>query len=176
MLPQTDVSRPSALPTANLIPRANNAVLAGQPGVSEQNSKEFLTAIEEEWNRKIDVELEALLDGMVDLVGLASIGDKDKFRIAQEAFQAQSRAESMVRAANSLLSITHSMKLLLLLSDEAQITTRRDVEIKVVQEEKEAARAQVAALLDELIRRPEEAGIPVSKADDAMKMEFAESP
>ncbi|KAF7309553.1 hypothetical protein MIND_00326200 [Mycena indigotica] len=156
MLPQTDVSRPSALPTANLIPRANNPVLANnQSGLPQQNSKEFLTAIEEEWNRKIDVELEALLDGMVDLVGLASIGDKDKFRIAQEAFQAQSRAESMVRAANSLLSITHSMKLLLLLSDEAQITTRRDEEIKVVQQEKEAARAQVVELLDQLIQRPE---------------------
>ncbi|KAF7289481.1 hypothetical protein HMN09_01342100 [Mycena chlorophos] len=150
---KTDVSRPSALPSANLIPRANNTALGGnnQPS-AEQSSREFLTATEEEWNRKIDVELEALLDGMVDLVGLASIGDKDKFRIAQEAFQAQSRAESMVRAANSLLSITHSMKLLLLLSDEAQITTRRDDEIKVVQEEKNAARAQVAALLDELIR------------------------
>ncbi|KAF7317870.1 hypothetical protein MKEN_00874900 [Mycena kentingensis (nom. inval.)] len=165
---QTDVSRPSALPTANLIPRANTAV-PGQTGIPEQNSKEFLTAIEEEWNRKIDVELEALLDGMVDLVGLASIGDKDKFRIAQEAFQAQSRAESMVRAANSLLSITHSMKLLLLLSDEAQITARRDDEAKIVRAEKEAARAQVAALLDELIRRPGEGGAPAAAPDDAMK-------
>lgn len=59
------------------------------------------------------MEVETLVDGMVDLVGLASvnnplallkhyaeyslkIGDKDKFRIAQESFQAQSRAESMV--------------------------------------------------------------------------------
>ena len=33
----------------------------------------------------------------------AKIGDKDKFRIAQEAFQTECRAESMVRAAHSLL-------------------------------------------------------------------------
>lgn len=46
------------------------------------------------------------------------------------------------------------MKLLLLLSDEAQIAHRRDTELKTVQEEKEDARSQVAALLDELIRRP----------------------
>jgi mediator of RNA polymerase II transcription subunit 22 len=45
------------------------------------------------------------------------------------------------------------MKLLLLLSDEAQIAHRRDTELKTVQEEKEDARSQVAALLDELIRR-----------------------
>ncbi|KAJ7780333.1 hypothetical protein DFH07DRAFT_794660 [Mycena maculata] len=151
--PQTDVSRPSALPTANFLQRGTTS-----QSVVDQNSAEYLDTIEEEWNKKVDLEVETLLDGMVDLVGLASIGDKDKFRIAQESFQAQSRAESMVRAANSLLSITHSMKLLLLLSDEAQIAHRRDTELKTVQEEKEAARAQVAALLDELIRRPEDNG------------------
>lgn len=50
------------------------------------------------------------------------------------------------------------MKLLLLLSDEAQIAHRRDTELKTVQEEKDAARVQVAALLDELIRRPDDKG------------------
>ncbi|KAJ6581066.1 hypothetical protein B0H19DRAFT_492113 [Mycena capillaripes] len=151
--PQTDVSRPSALPTANFLQRGT-----ASQSVVDQNSAEYLDAIEEEWNKKVDLEVETLLDGMVDLVGLASIGDKDKFRIAQESFQAQTRAESMVRAANSLLSITHSMKLLLLLSDEAQIAHRRDTELKTVQEEKEDARAEVAALLDELVRRPNEKG------------------
>ncbi|KAJ7230603.1 hypothetical protein GGX14DRAFT_583954 [Mycena pura] len=156
MLPQTDVSRPSALPTANLLPRG------AASGSAAQNSAEYLDAVEEVWNKKVDAEVEALLDGMVDLVGLAGIGDKDKFRVAQEAFQAQSRAESMVRAANSLLSITHSMKLLLLLSDEAQIAARRDAKLNTLQEEKDAARAEVAALLDELIRRPDERGIPIA--------------
>lgn len=95
------------------------------------------------------------------------IGNKDKFRIAQEAFQAQSRAESMVncllmslecfikqtqvRAANSLLSITHSIKLLLLLSDEVQVAHRKETELGVVQEETKEIKTKVAALLDELI-------------------------
>lgn len=43
------------------------------------------------------------------------------------------------------------MKLLLLLSDEAQIAHRRDAELKVVQEDKEQARKEVAALLDEIL-------------------------
>jgi mediator of RNA polymerase II transcription subunit 22 len=103
---------------------------------------------------------------------LQQIGDKDKFRIAQESFQAQLRAESMVRlatveylqttdqtsqvrAANSLLSITHSMKLLLLLSDEAQIANRRDAELNQVHRERDEAKAKVSALLDELLRRPQ---------------------
>ncbi|KAG1781517.1 hypothetical protein EV702DRAFT_1071315 [Suillus placidus] len=89
--PQTDVSRPSALPTAKLLqrPTFNQALV-------DQNSDEYLDAIEEEWNKKLDAEVEVLVDGMVDIVSLASIGDKDKFRIAQESFQAESRAESMV--------------------------------------------------------------------------------
>ncbi|GBE88300.1 Mediator of RNA polymerase II transcription subunit 22 [Sparassis crispa] len=88
---------------------------------------------------------------MVDLVGLASIEDKDKFKVAQEAFQAQCRAESMIRASHSLLSIIHSMKLLLLLSDETQIANRRDVELKKVQAESDDTQKKVAALLDELL-------------------------
>lgn len=43
------------------------------------------------------------------------------------------------------------MKLLLLLSDEAQIAHRRDVELKVVQEEKDDARRKVSVLLDDLL-------------------------
>ncbi|KIK47455.1 hypothetical protein CY34DRAFT_799418 [Suillus luteus UH-Slu-Lm8-n1] len=84
--PQTDVSRPSALPTAKLLqrPTFNQALV-------DQNSDEYLDTIEEEWNKKLDAEVEVLVDGMVDI-----IGDKDKFRIAQESFQAESRAESMV--------------------------------------------------------------------------------
>ncbi|KAI9567345.1 hypothetical protein HD554DRAFT_2108990 [Boletus coccyginus] len=146
--PLTDVSRPSALPTATLHQRnAANALV-------DQNSDEYLDNIEEEWNKKLDAEVEVLVDGMVDIVSLASIGDKDKFRIAQESFQAELRAESMVKAANSLLSIMHSLKLLLLLSDEAQIAHRRDVELKQVQQEKIEAQKKVAVLLDELFKRP----------------------
>lgn len=117
-VPQTDVSRPSALPTARLHNR-------GPPNVTEQNSAEYLDNIEEEWNKRVDVEIETLVDGMVDIVGLAAvrstyfssiplpltflvkIGDKDKYRIAQEAFQAQSRAESMVRPMTKLLRGFH---------------------------------------------------------------------
>jgi mediator of RNA polymerase II transcription subunit 22 len=95
--PQTDVSRPSALPTANLLQRGT-----ASQSLVDQNSAEYLDTIEEEWNKKVDLEVETLLDGMVDLVGLASIGDKDKFRIAQESFQAQTRAESMVCASTVL--------------------------------------------------------------------------
>ena len=58
---------------------------------------------------------------------------------------------SKIRAAHSLMSTIHSMKLLLLLSDETQIAKRRDAELRVVQAEKSDAQKKVAALLDELL-------------------------
>ena len=65
-VPQTDVSRPSALPTAKLLQRQ------AKPSV-DQNSDEYLAAIEEEWNQRVDVEIETLVDGMVDIVALAAV-------------------------------------------------------------------------------------------------------
>ena len=65
-IPQSDVSRPSALPTANLLQRPTVPLV-------DQNSNEYLDAIEEEWNKKVDTEIDTLVDGMVDLVGLASV-------------------------------------------------------------------------------------------------------
>jgi mediator of RNA polymerase II transcription subunit 22 len=61
-----------------------------------------------------------------------------------------------VRAANSLLSIVHSMKLLLLLSDEAQIARRRDEALQTSMREKEETKQKVATLLDELFQRHDE--------------------
>ena len=66
-VPQTDVSRRAALPTASLLPRSS------QPTI-DQSSDEYLDAIEEEWNKKVDAEIDTLVDGMVDLVSLASVG------------------------------------------------------------------------------------------------------
>ncbi|KAI0733496.1 hypothetical protein C8Q72DRAFT_772184 [Fomitopsis betulina] len=143
-VPRSDVSRPSALPTAHLLQRSTVPLI-------DQNSNEYLDAIEEDWNKKVDTEIDILVDGMVDLVGLASIGDKDKFRIAQEAYQAECRAESMIRATHTLTSIIHSMKLLLLLSDESQIANRRDAEMRVLQAEKDVLKKQVAQKLDEIL-------------------------
>ena len=49
------------------------------------------------------------------------------------------------------MSTIHSMKLLLLLSDEAQIAKRRDAELRSVQAEQTDAQKKVAALLGELL-------------------------
>ncbi|KAF8591115.1 hypothetical protein K439DRAFT_1402766 [Ramaria rubella] len=141
---QTDASRPSALPSANIGARSYEQI-------STESSEDYLDQVEEEWNKKVDVEVDTLVDGMVDLVAIASVGDKDKFQIALESFQAQCRTESMVRAASSLMSITHSLKLLLLLSDEAQIVRQHNEELRTATAEGDRCRQEVARLLDELL-------------------------
>lgn len=57
------------------------------------------------------------------------------------------------------------MKLLLLLSDESQIASRRDAELKAVQAEKQETMEKVAHLLDQLLGRSS-----ATTADDAMEM------
>src|SRR5260370_24883510 len=68
-----DVSRPSKHPTANLFPHG-----AAPPAI-EQTSVEYLEAVEEEWNKRVDVEIETLAEGMSDLVNLASVSSPMKY-------------------------------------------------------------------------------------------------
>lgn len=70
-LAQTDVSRPSALPTANLLHKSRAD--AQTQGIADQQSDRYLDSVEEEWNKKVDAEVDILVEGMVDLVGLASV-------------------------------------------------------------------------------------------------------
>lgn len=63
---QTDASRPSALPSANIGSRHYEQQTA-------ESSEEYLDIVEEEWNKKVDAEVETLVDGMVDLVAIASV-------------------------------------------------------------------------------------------------------
>ena len=64
--PQTDVSRSSTLPTPKSLQRPI------QPSV-DQDSDDYLDGAEEQWNRCVDVEVETLVNGMVDIVALAAV-------------------------------------------------------------------------------------------------------
>ena len=67
----TDVSRPSSLPTAKLLQRQS------QQASVDQTSDQYLDAVEEEWNKRVDTEIETLVDGMADIVSLASVRGSD---------------------------------------------------------------------------------------------------
>jgi len=139
----TDYARPAALPTATLRSNANSA----NQGV---NSETYLREVEEEWNKKIDEQVDILVHNMVDLVDIAKVENKDHFRASQEGFQAELKAESMVQATSSLLSLTHSLKLMLLLSDEREIAQRREEEIKSLRQHIDSAKTRAVELWEEL--------------------------
>jgi len=65
-----------------------------------------------------------------------------------------------VRAATSLLSITHSLKLLLLLSDEREIIRRRDEAAERMEHETTEAQQRVLVALDKLLGRTREGPDP----------------
>jgi mediator of RNA polymerase II transcription subunit 22 len=72
-VPKTDVVRRAPLDTGLLrAPR--------QGAESSQTSDEYLAHIEEEWNKKIDVEIDTLVSGMTALVDIASV------RLSQASF------------------------------------------------------------------------------------------
>lgn len=47
----------------------------------EKDSKAYLDKVENEWCDRIDAEVEVLVDGMVDIVGLASVGGHNTFQM-----------------------------------------------------------------------------------------------
>lgn len=65
---QTDALRPAALPTAQL-----RGWTGGEDKALEETSDEYLDAVYDEWNKKVDVEVDTLVDGMAALVHLASV-------------------------------------------------------------------------------------------------------
>jgi hypothetical protein len=69
---KTDALRPSALPSAAIRPRNE----LQQP---ELSSEQYLNQVYEEWNKKVDIEVETLVDGMVDLVSIAAVSKATEY-------------------------------------------------------------------------------------------------
>jgi mediator of RNA polymerase II transcription subunit 22 len=71
---QTDVSRPSALPTANLSNRNLSATQSNLTAAhAHLDASEYLDAVQEDLNKRVDNEVDILVDGMVDLVEISSV-------------------------------------------------------------------------------------------------------
>ena len=94
-IPQSDVSRPSALPTASLL-QSRTSTAARLAQSQAQNSAQYLDIIEEEWNKKVDTEIETLVDGMVDIVSLASVSRSNALNIAVHEVKQCKRLETRI--------------------------------------------------------------------------------
>ncbi|EOR04656.1 hypothetical protein J056_000410 [Wallemia ichthyophaga EXF-994] len=95
----------------------NNNSSTKSAEIDDRSPEEYLEAFEESLNNKVDGEVGQLSDGLSEIIGLAEINQKDNYKISKEAFQISCRSESMIRSANSLLDITHALKMINLLEE-----------------------------------------------------------
>ncbi|CBQ69468.1 conserved hypothetical protein [Sporisorium reilianum SRZ2] len=115
---RSDVALPTALNLGKIGTSATTASTAAASATNARqlSSAEYLDSLEEGVNKTIDAEVETLLSSYKELVSLATIADKDKYRVAQEAFQTEARADIMVRSTQTLSLLSEALKLSLLLS------------------------------------------------------------
>ncbi|CAG8536124.1 10202_t:CDS:2 [Ambispora gerdemannii] len=91
----------------------------------------FFARVEEDQNRRLDTEVEQLLNSFRDVVKLAGfhetvrlpgmesdkVVEKDKFRTALDGCVAELRAATIVKSCENLFTLTHDLKTTLLLND-----------------------------------------------------------
>ncbi|GAA5870657.1 hypothetical protein JCM8547_005022 [Rhodosporidiobolus lusitaniae] len=144
--PQTDVRQrgrtvlPSTL--SNLRTNAHRAD-------ADLSSDEYLDKVEEELNRRVDGDVEALVDGMRELVGLARIDPAHPphpSTSAHNALSSRLRTEQMLRSAHSLLSLAHTLKLLHLFGDQEAGVKVREGREKELREEIEGLKRRAGEL------------------------------
>ncbi|KAJ1659983.1 hypothetical protein IWQ61_001011 [Dispira simplex] len=77
----------------------------------------------EEFNKRLDSEMDVLVDSFNDIIAAAKIQNKDTITLAEEGFQIECRATTIVRSCQTLLTMIASMKQSLLLNDTQSINT-----------------------------------------------------
>ncbi|UZJ55431.1 hypothetical protein CBS101457_004751 [Exobasidium rhododendri] len=112
------MSAPVFRTDVNIRGPASQTLLDRPSNARGQSSSEYLNEAAESVNKQIDNDVKTLLEAFESLIGLSRIRDKDKYRIAQENLELEARSDVMVRAAQSLTLLSHSLKLSLLLSQE----------------------------------------------------------
>lgn len=134
-----------------------------------RSSKEHLDILEENVNKTIDNEVDTLLRSYKELVSLATIADKDKYRIAQESFQAEARADTMVRSVQYLSLLSESLKLSFLLSKSPD-PSLNDEALDLIHST-ELEKVKCAHLLQTLLGiQPDQAVQLVSQVDDTQQV------
>ncbi|KAK9767764.1 hypothetical protein K7432_002147 [Basidiobolus ranarum] len=124
--------------------------MATAPANKSGSKVSALTQIEEAYNKRLDNELDQLVDSFGDIIRVAKIEDKDKFRIAQENYQVECRAANIVRSVESLLGLVTELKQSLLLNDTNTLNHFTTSRIHVVSTQKEVIKDSVVKLRNNL--------------------------
>ncbi|BGP20242.1 hypothetical protein JCM10213_008951 [Rhodosporidiobolus nylandii] len=148
---QSDFRRRTVLPSTLHNLRVSSSPAAGSAGALGEGltSDEYLDKVEEELNRRVDADVESLVDGMRELVGLAKIDalhPPHPSITSQRALASQLRTEQMLRSAHSLLGLAHSLELLHLFGDGAAGTAVRETRERELRGEIERLKVRAAEL------------------------------
>ncbi|KAJ1963214.1 hypothetical protein GGI12_002187 [Dipsacomyces acuminosporus] len=167
------------------------AAREGEKHVVSSNDK----VVEERLNKRLDSEIEQLLNSFGEIISISKIqssdknaptqrtgmyddgggssgsvaahrasqGDaqaKDKYGVAQEAYSAQTRAATMVRSVESLLSMVADIKRAYLVNDTTALTDMANKRRSALQQRTQATRHEIEELnyaLDMAVRDLEKA-------------------
>ncbi|GAA6034675.1 hypothetical protein JCM8097_001111 [Rhodosporidiobolus ruineniae] len=148
---QTDVRRRTVLPSTLSNLRSASSAGSGGRGELDLPSDEYLDKVEEELNRRVDRDVEVLVDGLRDLVALAKLPpptapQPPSSHPHQAHLSAPLRTESMLKAAHDLVALAGQLKLLHLFGDgQAGAESREEAERRL-SGEIAALKARAAAL------------------------------
>ncbi|GAA5848616.1 hypothetical protein JCM9279_002718 [Rhodotorula babjevae] len=143
---QTDFRRRTVLPSTQ---RNLGQGGAGGGAGLDLTSDEYLDRIEEELNRRVDHDTVSLVDGMRDLVGLATLDPSNPphpSASSHRALSSQLKTEHMLRSAQSLLALAHTLKLLHLFGDGEAGQVAREGREKDLVDDIERLKARVREL------------------------------
>ncbi|GAA5834603.1 hypothetical protein JCM11251_007051 [Rhodosporidiobolus azoricus] len=133
---QTDVRSRRAVPPSTLQNLRLNSTTGGGAGGAgrgelDLTSDEYLDKVEEELNRRVDADVDSLVEGMKELVHLARLpppaqGLPHPSQPSHSSLSSTLRTQSMIRSAHSLLSLAHNLKLLHLFGDAEAGSSARE--------------------------------------------------
>ncbi|CAB4385147.1 hypothetical protein RhiirA5_347094 [Rhizophagus irregularis] len=117
--------------TSALSLNTNQLTVGGTKTTTLASQNAFLSNVEEEHNKKLDNEIEQIISSFRDIVKSSGFHemvrmpgrnedkqvDKDKYRNSLDGFVVELRAANLVRACETLLTMTHDLKATLLLND-----------------------------------------------------------
>ncbi|KAJ9117527.1 hypothetical protein QFC22_004377 [Naganishia vaughanmartiniae] len=155
--PPNTTSRPNQPQTTAAPPPPAPAVVAAfddsldqfleKPAVG-QTEEEYAAVWEERWNARIDKDVAVLGEGLGKMLDILQNGLTPSAHASETShLQSQLLSSTILDSATSLLSLTHQLKLLALLSDTSTASTQQEREQKALQEQVEGLREGVRGLV-----------------------------
>ncbi|KAJ9098145.1 hypothetical protein QFC21_004474 [Naganishia friedmannii] len=154
--PPPSISRAGPSATAAAAPPA--AVTAFDDSLDQflekpagQTEEEYAAVWEERWNARIDKDVGVLGEGLGKMLDIFQNG-LTPFAHAVETSHLQSQllSSTLLDSATSLLSLTHQLKLMVLLSDTTTGPEQQEREQRELQEKVEGLRGEVRGLVQKI--------------------------